>query len=163
MPAGSLQKRLEHSPQRLRCPCRLKRANVRHSGRGGPRRRWAAAGPLHSVGKPAPPPPALTRRCLQAWKTDASGCVCKGTIPRGKGCLGQPSPRPGPPPVPGAPWAHQHPGPLPTSRPHPVTTAWPDAIESTAASPGGPGGALRPPGCQPRVRKPEPCVPRGPA
>lgn len=108
-------------------------------------------------------PPALTCRCLQAWKTDASDCVCKGTIPRGKGCLGQPRPRPGPPPIPGVPWAHQHPGPLPTPRPHPVTTAWPDATESTVASPGGPGGAVRPPGCQPGVRKPEPCIPRGPA
>ena len=33
MPAESLQKYLEHSPRRLRCPCRLKRANVRHGTR----------------------------------------------------------------------------------------------------------------------------------
>ena len=123
----------------------------------------AAAGPLH-IEKPAPPPPALTHRRLQAWKTDALGCVCKGTIPRGKGCLGQPNPGPGPPAFLGAPWAHQHPGPPPNTlgprQPQPGQTRLSPQKphQKGLVEQQGHQGLER---CQPGVRKPELCVPHG--
>lgn len=85
VPAGSLQKRLEYSPGRLRWPCRLKRANVRHSGRGGLRSRWGSGGASaqHWEACPTGPcpdlqaPPGLEDRrlrlCLQGHDSQREG------------------------------------------------------------------------------------------
>lgn len=137
VPAESLQKYLEHSPGRLRCPCRLKRANVRHRGCGGPRR-WGQRGEACSA-TPCPDPqvpPGLEYGCL--------GLRLKRTrFPEGMDAWGSPvldlSPQPSRAhPRPTSTQARsQHPGPMPA-------TALPDVTGSTAASPGGAGGAARP-------------------
>lgn len=122
MPAGSLQKRLEHSPRRLRCPCRLKRANVRHSGRGGPRRRWGSGGASAQRWEacPAAPcpdpqvPPGLEDGCLglclqghNSQREGMPGATQPQTrAPTRPGCpLGAPAPRP-PPNIPATPRHH---------------------------------------------------------
>lgn len=74
-------------------------------------RRWGAAGPLHSIEKPAPPPLPWTPQVPPGLEDDAWAVSARAQFPEwvmpwgglefdlGPALLGAP------------PWAHQHPGP----------------------------------------------------
>lgn len=71
----------------------------------------AAAGPLHSIEEACPAAPCPDPGYLQAWKTDALGCVCRAPFPRGRSAWGAAQPGPGPPAFLGRLRALQHPRP----------------------------------------------------